>query len=394
MYIELTYAVELAHDYAPAQFRDDVAAGFTQMSGPPNAGQVQSAESISYARVPGKTSLYQLFVRLDGDAIGASLGGLGRVWSLLFGNPFRHSGITAVCLTRIQPSSGLAAQLGGPSVGRDGITDSAARDAGPLLAVPLPLALELPDASELVRDLVKAGVNIVCDSPLHSSDVSGLRQRIDRYAAVAESLDQPFLYFANGTLRLDVLLPCIEYLEEYEHPRLTVGLRLCPLSVGLNVVSYCAARAIPVYGFNMVDIGQGPRGWSVGALTTAFRLAGCDLITMGLLAPDVMEAPDTIDMVDAATASEPEIAPALPVFTGGITPRVAHAVIRRYGNDVGLHTKRPILRGGFGYRALSQNVGAIREAATLGPVETATDVMRAEARNSRKWRAYEERYPD
>ncbi len=392
-HLHLTYVVELSPPYTPEALRHDIALGLADSIGTTDWAQtfrVESPWAVSYTRVPGGGT-YQLGVVIDIEALGMADGGLARLLTLIFGNAFRHEHVTSTYLTHIACEGPLCDPVLGPAFGFEGIRGRIGSPDGPLIAVPLPLELTSSQTHELVRTLVRNGVQLISHSPFHVPSADSLRTDLAAYSRIAADIDRPFAFFPNLTLNLEAYLKCAEVLAASDDPLLTAGARVCPLSLGLNLVTHLRRASVPLYGYNLLQLGVGARGISIAALTRLLRLAGCDLINVGLHTSTVLAGSEAGEMHAAMTDAAPSLSLVAPVFTGGITPRVAHALVTQFGSDIVLHIKKPILRDGLSDRAVSENITGLREAIERAKAgESIHDAFRRGSGDTRAWRKYEE----
>lgn len=394
MRLNLTYLVEIEPPYTPDALRHDIAIGLADMIGTPLASHViggQNTIAVSYTRVPSNDA-YQFLLTLDAAALGLGRAGFPRVLTMIFGNPFRHEGLRSVYLTRFDFDGACEHPFVGPFLGLDGLRSRLDSPTGPLIAVPIPSELNVNERAHLARILVKSGVRILSHSPVDTPTAQSLDAELTAYSKIAAELNTSFSIFANLTIALQGFLDCTSVLTAFDDPNVLAGARICPLSFGLSGVSYLRERDIPIYGYNLLQLGVGARALSIGALIQLLRLAGCDLINVGLHTSSILGRPEAGEMY-SAMMDVSELPRVGPVFTGGITPRVAHAIISEFGTNVVLHIKKPLLADGVTERSLSANINALREAIEIAARGISIDeAFQSEARDTRAWRHYEQNH--
>ncbi len=389
MRLSLTYLVCLSERYSRSQFRVDV---FTGFSGLPAAKAMQMDETQVELSEIGAANEFQLHVTLDSDILDLINGGASRLLSTLLGNPLRHEGIEKAVLTHVDFDPDLLTAWKGPSVGLNGIKTLFGAEEMPLRSVPLPTELDESGRRVLLQELCRHGIRIFTDSPTTTTTYCELERTIALLSNLSEEKRTPLAYFVNGTVTLSALLRLLETLTRSSPDRLLLGIRLCPLSMGLNVVSYIRDHDIPIYGYNLLPV-PGPatsgHGVNAGTLAKIFRVVGCDLVNVGLRAKRILDTASAEEIVQACTQLVP-ITSSTPVITGSLTPRMAYDVVLKYGRDIVLHVKKPILRSGYSGNGLARNALALKEAVNLAIAGTSIDeAMAREGSDTKYWREYE-----
>lgn len=400
MHFDLTYLVNLDNNYSIDQLVRDISVGFSGISGIKSwskNSKIDAEHLVTYSTL-GEANRYQIFINISGDRIGITEGGLSRIATILFGNPFRHVGVKKVFLTKIEFSNDLAKHFKGPGCGMEGFKSYFSENNFPLKSVPLPIDLNEQDKHQLIGRLVKNGINIICDSPIYNPTKKELLLDIKYLEKLYKKISLPFFYFINATVIFDRIFDYIKILKNLNSSNnFKIGFRLCPLSIGFNTCSFIRKFDIPIYGYNLLNIAHAEGGKysiSSGALTKLMRIVGCDLINVGLSAKNILGRPISNEIISAAIqGQDPSIKKSIPVITGSLTPRTAYHVVFEYGSNIVLHVKKPLLRGGLDNNELEKNISAFFESIQLAKLGTPIDeAMEREDSQTKFWRYYENKY--
>lgn len=255
MFIELTYLVELEDGYSIELLGNDILIGFSGISGitPYLDGKhFPTGHFVSFTEL-GKNR-YNLFLRYDGEKIGISNGGVSRLLSIFFGNPFRHKSVVTVFLTNIKFSDKALEQFPGPIWGQEGVSNFFDRRKKPYISVPLPIELEKTQQEFLIHTLVSCDIPIFCDSPISNRSEEELSEDINLFASIASAHKKRIIYFLNANVRVKMLSKLINLIKKFRHQYLALGLRMCPFSVGFSICSYVRQCNIPIYGYNLFNV--------------------------------------------------------------------------------------------------------------------------------------------
>jgi ribulose 1,5-bisphosphate carboxylase large subunit-like protein len=371
----LEYFVRLRGDSSPDHFRKDLNAAFLSLGEITESITRQGKHPTGDADISSDFSSggYHVKIAISAYTLDIRAGGLARFLTTLFGNQFRHESIERASLISIKPSSGIGRDLPGPAVGAAKLLKTAASLNRPLFSVPLPRGLNNIDEMTLASALIGAGVTVLTQSPFTTTPSGDLQRIADKLDLIAQQHSQKVIYFVNATSRLDILAAYLHEFEKLERAHVTMGLRVCPLSLGLNVCAWIRGSAknpIPIYGYNLLPLGQyGIPSYEITprAAATLLRLSGIDIINAGLKY-QTFSADDTA--VESFTTACRELLPdgtktTLPMLTGGITPRHAYSIIRSYGTDIGLHIKKPILGRGYDASILKSTMEAYYQAIAI-----------------------------
>ena len=350
--------------------------------------------SVSYNQT---LRAYLIDICLDGSALQLERGGLSRVATMIFGNQFRHESVKWVSLNDIEYSASAGKILGGPYFGTPWVLSSLIQNSMPLFSVPLPVGLSVPEKQQLLKTLIANGVSVFTESPLWNTPASEVAKLATFMEDLCEKHDKRIAYFLNGTCRFPVLQEYLNIISEISIARCTMGIRVCPFSVGLNTCSFIRQYNIPIYGYNLLMVGQlhAPQlEVSPRALATLFRMAGCDLVNIGLKYQTLTKT-NTISTFLSACRDKAAsmVDPAFPMLTGGITPTVAHGIARDHGTQLGLHFKKPLLRSGLDMRKTKRNLRAYHEA--LKPAiagQSLEEAMAHETKKTKNLRGYQQEY--
>lgn len=393
----LHYFVRLRPESSPEHLKQDLNAAFRSLDelARGNAGAKQ--ERASDVRVSFNSSLgcYVVAVVLSVNALGLDSGGMARLLSSLFGNQFRHESVEWASLYSIEPLPGIGTYVSSPAVGLDSIHRRTGNVDQPVFSVPLPRGLRSDDEKSLTSALIGAGVGILTQSPFTTTLPGELERIANDLDALANAHRRHVMYFVNATSKLQFINGYLRELPKLKREHVTMGLRICPLSIGLNVCSWIRTTVdCPIYGYNLLPLGQ-PLNPSYEvtpqSVATLLRLSGVDAVNAGLKYETFSKGTSVQDFVSACR--EPltdNIATTLPMLTGGITPRLAYTIVRSHGLDVGLHIKKPLLKFGLQPKTLKGTMDAYREAVAIAlSGQDLDDAVANEASNTKALRAYE-----
>lgn len=397
--LHFTYHVVLNDKGGPEELAEDIyysyggVGEFAENSG---TGWLSWKDSVQYSPVEGMS--FEVTVYVGSKFFSGEWGGMPRVASLVFGNPFRNGNILSAKLLRVDFSGELETQFGGPGLGLEGMKKLLHGVSPPFLSVPLPFDLGEDGLSGLVNVLCKSGVSIMCQGPISLLTPTELLDRMQVVRGIATKCKKRCVYFINATAELDLIRKYVDILQaESDHEWVTFGLRYCPVSTGFGLASGLRKTGFPLFAYNLFHktITNG-KSFVIGggAMTTLLRVGGADLVSVGLRAQDAVADGTAMEIVASATRNtESGIGRSCPVFTGGLTPRRTSQVIHKFGSELVLHTGRPILRGGFSEDNVSRNLRAIREAIQVGLSGGDVEAELAkENHGSKCWREYEKKY--
>jgi ribulose 1,5-bisphosphate carboxylase large subunit-like protein len=253
----------------------------------------------------------------------------------------------------------------------------------------------LEEETSIASALVTSGVTLLTQSPFTTTPPDALPKITTEMEAIGESTGRRFVYFVNATSKLQYVQAYVRALSKLVSHYVTFGLRVCPLSMGLNVCAWIRSRIPhPIYGYNLLPLGHRidpsyeltPR-----SLATLLRLAGVDALNVGLKYQSIASGTAVPDYLRACRDPLPDdILPSLPMLTGGITPRVACRIVAAHGSKLGLHIKKPILRSGLHITKIKRNMKAFDQAVAIALSGRDIDeVVGAEARGTKALRSYE-----
>lgn len=347
--------------------------------------------SVRYSTT-GHASSLQLDVTLEEEAIDLARAGMAGVLSLILGNPFRDTRIKRVRLTNLRIAQLDQACFRGPLLGT-ALGPHLAAQRAPLLSFSMPRDLDRASWRLAVQAFVNNGGNIVTDQQFESPDRDEIAWRLDTMSALASASDRSVAYFVDilqASRSAEIAVSSLHH----DDPRVLVGARLCPISAGLNYCAELRERNVPLMGYNTLDFTHdAKRAVSPSVYALMIRLVGCDCVNLGLYTSDLMNTPVLGEIVAALRDPSCGVPEALPMYTGGVTPRVAFDAVRRFGSDLVLHTRRAISRAGTDWGRMGANVEAIVAAANLGTgTETWDDLVGSERRPTRAIRRYLDEY--
>jgi ribulose 1,5-bisphosphate carboxylase large subunit-like protein len=391
--LRLTYAISVREDSFD-ELGNDLSFSF----GGGNATQTQDSQLrgrfrrdiVRLTRVDRSQAIVE--VTIESEHLPLRTGGAPFLMSLLFGNPFRHKDISAARLINLALHNIGDRHFCGPANGLPAFENFFHTEAFPIISIPL--NKELLSEQDRLTILLKAGVQCFIESPLVLQNTLELKKCLSLLEQSASLLGIKAAYFVNATADISLFLAYADIIERYKHNRyLFVGMRFCPLSLGLALVGAARAHEIPICGYNlMFRVVTGGSGFTISsaALTTLLRLVGCDIVNVGLTTREPDHIATATEVVDSAL-DEKTLAckPVVPLFTGGITPRVAFELVQRFGEKTILHTGRPIFKARSDVQVY-RNIRALREAAECAhKYPTFDECLRYERNDSKNWRTYE-----
>lgn len=399
MQIKLTYIVQLGEGYKISTLENDILVSLSGMQGIlawSRNQKIVNKHLVTFSALD-EPNTFQVFLEINAAEIGILDGGMSRLLTIIMGNPFRHQLVQKVRLTKIDFSSDITNHYDGPLWGLDGIKSYFSNIERPLLSTPLPMYLTFDEKTELLKNLIDFGINMICDSPNESFTIEILERNISFLNNLSEKLNKKFFYFINGTVSLDILSNYIKVIKKYDSSNFKMGFRICPFSLGLNVCSYIHDSGIHIFGYNLLHLFHDSGGrFSInpGVIASILRVIGCDLINVGLRARNILSQPIALEIIESTRGTSTKtLKPSYPVFTGTLTPRMTYKVIKQYGADVIIHVKKPILRNGFDNKKLKRNVNALLEAMNLALTDVSINkAMQKENRATKNWRSYENEF--
>lgn len=385
-FFQFHYVVRLSEALSADTLRRNLIAALEHDTGG-GFGRLEGAPHVSMVHIDANTHQVVLTLQLPLEPI--VRGGPSYLISHILGNPFRDYSVESVSLQALDVPAGI---LPGPRIGLNGLR-SKLGNAGPLVSVPVPDHL-YSDGAKPIEWLLKSGVSIITATATSAISVEDLRARLQLLNQITQQTNTHVIYFLNGVVTTEVWRHYHAVVTETRSERLIVGVRLCPLSMGLNWCHYVAEVAAPILGYNLLHRSLvAAKGFriSLAALCSLFRLVGCDVVTVGLRTPDTLTSPDVTGAIEAVRTTGLSVNPAFPMLTGAITPRIAHEIAIRFGKDCILHTASPIFQGGAERKLITRNVRAIVEAVESGlravPIK---EVLSNE--DAPNWLAYEREY--
>jgi len=398
-FIDLTYIISLQEKFPIDRFIKEVKlalAGVTDNISYESPEEKTIPHTVETASLPGSRFI-QLFIRISGHKLRIEHGGFPRLISIIFGNPFRNAAIHSATLTKISLADRLVRYFKGPHLGIKGIEKIVKSENLPLLSVPVPRCTSEEQYKQMIEALLMEGVQCFYHSLLNEANINDFQNKIKILSSLS-SKKRPVLYFIDATIEIPILNSYIKEIKNATIPKtLTIGVRVCPLSVGLGICSSIRRLEIPIFGYNLLHqivTSGGKFSITNGALAKIFRIVGCDLVNVGLRAKDMIGKRNAIEIIDSLVSNgETNLKQSFPVFTGTITPRNANVIIRDYGKRLVLHTSRPIFHGETEPKKISRNVRALKEAIKLAnqglSVEKAIEKENSRTESIRK---YEKKY--
>lgn len=399
--LKLRYLVKLHEKALPSLLSKDISAGFVHLGNLKDwlsRHDMGETGNITYS-YSSEIGTYVLDFTLDGRWIEIDVGGLSRIATIIFGNQFRNELIEWVHLYDIDFSPKVISLFKGPNFGKSGVDEFLLNDrTKPILSFPIPVRLDLAEKKKLLAILVSSGISIITESPLWNTKLEDLINLTEYLEYLCANFNTKLIYFLNGTLHLIELQKYMKALKKINPNRTLIGFRLCPFSMGLNTCLWLRDYGFPIYGYNLLSIGstQQPRyEISPGALASLFRLSGCDIINIGLKYQSIKTMALAQEFVKKCDQRyDHKIFETLPMFTGGITPRLCHEIVYKFGLSAGLHIKKPILRSGLDDpQKINRNILAYFEASQIAINRIDLDeAIGRELSDTKNIRSYEHEY--
>lgn len=378
--INLCYTVEVADGATPDDSFRAIKAGFRRY-GPIPGANLEPRLSYSSQTNALRTS-FKLSISGGAHDLGLADRGYAGLIMLVSGNAFRDSSIVSARLESIDVLD-EANYLPGPAYGSN--LAAAYSAPYPWLSIPVPRNIANSDWATVAPTLANAGVTFITDMSLNLTP-DEMRRRIDQ---LATRVNRHITLFFNGTGRLSYLSELANQIVNGLQSRsqdVTVGIRICPISVGYSVMEHLRTMRIPLYAYTLGPLPTEPRGWSQSAYTSLVSLLGADILNVGLFSLANMTK-GTLHEAVSATSCANYGETSIPAFTGGIEPQVAYDYATKLDPPYILHTMTPVFRAGVSKKELTKRVRAICEGASAGRDGlSVTELFASRDRRVRNWR--------
>ncbi|MFW6641402.1 hypothetical protein ACOALZ_15325 [Nocardiopsis algeriensis] len=347
---------------------------------------------MSYRSGTGETgTTVALSVDMDLEAFGFDVRGAAGLAAVLSGTSFRDPGIRGITLSGFGISR-RTPYFPGPRLGLDLLGPG--NPEPPWLSVPVPKSVAGRSWARVARSLVGSGVRVLTDLSLFLTD----EQVAARARAVADAVgDGPAVaLFLNATGRLEYASRLAERVSTLQpsHPRVVMGLRVCPASMGFSVLEYLRSWEVPLFAYTLSTYPSGRMNWSQAAYAAMVNCIGADVVNVGLLSVSAFREGTLYETMMPLLNGGTEGRASLPALTGGVEPRVAYEYTSALHDPFLLHTMTPVFRGGTEHKDISRRVKAILEAveAARGAADVA-DLFAGRSPRIRNWQALEEADP-
>jgi len=318
--------------------------------------------------------------------------GLASLFSFAFGNTFRDLGVTQVVIDAVSIRDNESTNLSfGPNFGVQGVRELLLHPEEPLISYPMPPFLDDIEWRDLLQTLNQSGINIFTDSPLeNNSDKLVVENKIRLIESTAKVSGKRVVYFLNGTTSIRNLLSLSELAIKNRSSNVVYGIRICPISMGLNMISHLKSQQIPVFGYLLFGDTRRFINVSPKAMASLQRLSGCDLINVGLTSDILSKRNIAYNMVTAATERlDTGVKQTFTAFTGNLTPQRAYNIFRDYHAHSILHMRRPLTGGSISKPKVAMRASAFFEAMELGQQgKDLKSLLRQEHKSTRNIRAY------
>jgi ribulose-bisphosphate carboxylase large chain len=311
-------------------------------------------------------------------------GNMPNILSSVAGNVFGLKALKNLRLLDIEVPKALLNDFKGPQYGISGVRKLLKVPKRPLVGTIIKpkLGLTTKDHAQVAYEAWLGGCDVVKDDENLSSQKFNpfddrLIQTLEARDKVQDETGERKVYMINITAETTLLVKRAQMVEDQGGEYVMVDILTCGWSAlqtlreqNFKVVIHAHRAGHAAFTKNLVH------GISMKPVASVARIIGVDQLHVGTVVGKMSETKsEVLENIHACKAELGDLAPVLPVASGGLYPQLVPSLLETFGNDVVLQAG-----GGIhghpdgtvsGAKAMRQAVDAVLEGKTLGEYATA-----------------------